>query len=145
MLDLPGTYSLEAMGPDEIITRDICLGRRPGETMPDLIVCVADATNLRLHLRFVLEVKRLGRPMILALNMMDAAKKRGIMIDTARLEAGLGIKVIETIAVKAEGTAALVAHLMWRHMCLRSKRRATFIRTSAVFSMPRWSCRSAPR
>ena len=111
VLDLPGTYSLEAMGPDEIITRDICLGRRPGETMPDLIVCVADATNLRLHLRFVLEVKRLGRPMILALNMMDAARKRGITIDTARLEAELGVKVIETIAVKANGTAALVAHL----------------------------------
>ena len=111
VLDLPGTYSLDAMGPDEIITRDICLGRRPGETMPDLIVCVADATNLRLHLRFVLEVKRLGRPMILALNMMDAARKRGITIDTARLEAELGVKVIETIAVKANGTAALVAHL----------------------------------
>jgi ferrous iron transport protein B len=111
VLDLPGTYSLEAMGPDEIITRDICLGRRPGETMPDLIVCVADATNLRLHLRFVLEVKRLGRPMILALNMMDAARKRGITIDTAKLEAELGVKVIETIAVKANGTAALMAHL----------------------------------
>ncbi len=111
VLDLPGTYSLEAMGPDEIITRDICLGRRPGETMPDLIVCVADATNLRLHLRFVLEVKRLGRPMILALNMMDAARKRGITIDTAKLEAELGVKVIETIAVKANGTTALVAHL----------------------------------
>ena len=111
VLDLPGTYSLDAMGPDEIITRDICLGRRPGETMPDLIVCVADATNLRLHLRFVLEVKRLGRPMILALNMMDAARKRGITIDTAKLEAELGVKVIETIAVKANGTAALVAHL----------------------------------
>ncbi|HTM80699.1 ferrous iron transporter B [Asticcacaulis sp.] len=111
VLDLPGTYSLDAMGPDEIITRDICLGRRPGETMPDLIVCVADATNLRLHLRFVLEVKRLGRPMILALNMMDAARKRGITIDTAKLEAELGVRVIETIAVKANGTAALVAHL----------------------------------
>jgi ferrous iron transport protein B len=111
VLDLPGTYSLDAMGPDEIITRDICLGRRPGETMPDLIVCVADATNLRLHLRFVLEVKRLGRPMILALNMMDAARKRGIAIDTAKLETELGVKVIETIAVKTSGTAALVAHL----------------------------------
>jgi len=111
VLDLPGTYSLDAMGPDEIITRDICLGRRPGETMPDLIVCVADATNLRLHLRFVLEVKRLGRPMILALNMMDAANKRGIQIDTGRMEAELGVKIIETIAVKSNGTAALVAHL----------------------------------
>ncbi|MDI7776074.1 ferrous iron transporter B [Asticcacaulis sp. EMRT-3] len=111
VLDLPGTYSLEAMGPDEIITRDICLGRRPGEVMPDLIVCVADATNLRLHLRFVLEVRRLGRPMVLALNMMDAARARGIQVDRARLEAELGVPVIETIAVKSGGTAALVAHL----------------------------------
>lgn len=111
VLDLPGTYSLEAMGPDEIITRDVCLGRRPGEQMPDLIVCVADATNLRLHLRFVLEVKRLGRPMILALNMMDAARARGIRIDRDLLEKALGVPVIETVAVKAGGTADLVAHL----------------------------------
>ena len=111
VLDLPGTYSLEAMGPDEIITRDVCLGRRPGEEMPDLIVCVADATNLRLHLRFVLEVKRLGRPMVLALNMMDAAMARGIRIDRALLEAAVGVPVIETIAVKAGGTKALVEHL----------------------------------
>lgn len=115
VLDLPGTYSLEAMGPDEIITRDICLGRRPGELMPDLIVCVADATNLRLHLRFVLEVKRLGRPMVLALNMMDAAKKRGILIDRMRLEAELGVPVIETIAVKNGGAAELVHHLDLNH------------------------------
>src|SRR3569623_1403307 len=78
VLDLPGNYSLDAMGTDEVITRDVCLGRRPGEEMPDLIVCVADATKLRLHLRFVLEVLRLGRPMVLALNMMDEAKARGI-------------------------------------------------------------------
>jgi len=111
VLDLPGAYSLEAMGPDEIITRDICLGRRPGETMPDLIVCVADATNLRLHLRFVLEVRRLGRPMVLALNMMDAARARGIAVDRERLQAELGVPVIETVAVKSGGAAALVAHL----------------------------------
>lgn len=111
VLDLPGAYSLEAMGPDEIITRDICLGRRPGEVMPDLIVCVADATNLRLHLRFVLEVKRLGRPMVLALNMMDAARARGIKVDRDRLEAELGVPIIETVAVKTGGAAALVQHL----------------------------------
>jgi ferrous iron transport protein B len=111
VLDLPGAYSLEAMSPDEIITRDICLGRRPGEAMPDLVVCVADATNLRLHLRFVLEVKKLGRPMILALNMMDAATARGIRVDRDRLEAELGVPVIETIAVKSGGAAALVGHI----------------------------------
>jgi len=56
----------------------VIAGRYPGEAIPDLLVCVADATNLRLHLRFVLELKRLGRPMVLALNMMDAAARRGI-------------------------------------------------------------------
>ncbi len=111
VMDLPGTYSLDAMGPDEIITRDVCLGHRPGEAMPDLIVCVADATNLRLHLRFVLEVKRLGRPMVLALNMMDAAAKRGIAIDRLALSRELGIQVVETVAVRANGAAELVGHL----------------------------------
>ena len=111
VMDLPGTYSLDAMGPDEVITRDVCLGRRPGETMPDLIVCVADATNLRLHLRFVLEVKRLGRPMVLALNMMDAAAARGIAIDRMALSRELGLQVVETVAIKANGAAELVGHL----------------------------------
>jgi ferrous iron transport protein B len=111
VLDLPGTYSLDAMGPDEIITRDVCLGKREGEGVPDLIVCVADATNLRLHLRFVLEVKRLGRPVVLALNMMDAAKQRGIQVDVAALAQQLGIPVIETVAVKKGGTAGLVTYL----------------------------------
>ncbi len=111
VLDLPGTYSLDALGPDEIITRDVCLGKREGEGTPDLIVCVADATNLRLHLRFVLEIKRLGRPVVLALNMMDAAKSRGIKVDVAALSQQLGIPVIETVAVKKGGTAGLVTYL----------------------------------
>jgi len=111
LLDLPGAYSLEATSPDEMISRKICLGQMPGEALPDLVVCVADATNLRLHLRFVLEVKRLGRPMVLALNMMDAARKRGITIDRAELERRLGIPVIETVAVRSGGARALIQHL----------------------------------
>ncbi|HEX7768825.1 MAG TPA: ferrous iron transporter B, partial [Dokdonella sp.] len=108
VVDLPGAYSLDAASPDEAITRDICTGRFPGEVVPDLIVCVADATNLRLHLRFVLEVRRLGRPMVLALNMMDAARRRGIRIDVAALSAGLGMPVVETVAVRRGGAAELV-------------------------------------
>ncbi|HEV7490814.1 MAG TPA: ferrous iron transporter B [Rhodanobacteraceae bacterium] len=111
VLDLPGAYSLAAASPDEEITRDVCYGRYPGETVPDLIVCVADATNLRLHLRFVLELKRLGRPMVLALNMMDAAARRGIRIDTTLLQERLGIPVVETIAVRRGGTLALIERL----------------------------------
>ena len=111
LLDLPGAYSLDAASPDEAITRDVCLGIAAGETRPDLLVCVADATNLRLHLRFVLEVRRLGVPVVLALNMMDAAARRGIRIDIAALERELGIPVIETVAVRRAGARALVERI----------------------------------
>ncbi|MBQ0723504.1 MAG: ferrous iron transporter B [Paraperlucidibaca sp.] len=111
VLDLPGAYSLNATSPDEAITRAVCLGELADEPAPDLIVCVADATNLRLHLRFVLEAMRLGRPMILALNMMDAAKRRGITIDVAALSATLGIEVVETIATRRDGVNALLQTL----------------------------------
>jgi len=108
ILDLPGAYSFDAVSPDEQITRDVLEGNYPGEARPDLIVCVADATNLRLHLRFLLEVRRLGRPVVLALNMMDAARRRGIAIDVAELSRRLGLPVVETVAVKRGGAKALV-------------------------------------
>ncbi|MEY2170090.1 MULTISPECIES: ferrous iron transporter B [unclassified Rhodanobacter] len=108
ILDLPGAYSFDAVSPDEQITRDVLEGNYPGEARPDLIVCVADATNLRLHLRFLLEVRRLGRPVVLALNMMDAARRRGIVIDVAELSRRLGLPVVETVAVRRGGARALV-------------------------------------
>ncbi|MFK2879172.1 ferrous iron transporter B [Rhodanobacter hydrolyticus] len=108
ILDLPGAYSFDAVSPDEQITRDVLEGNYPGEAPPDLIVCVADATNLRLHLRFLLEVRRLGRPVVLALNMMDAARRRGIEIDVPELSRRLGLPVVETVAVKRGGAQALV-------------------------------------
>lgn len=111
ILDLPGTYSFDATSPDEQITRDVLEGNYPGEAIPDLIVCVADATKLRLHLRFVLEVKRLGRPVVLALNMMDAARRRGIVIDVDELQRRLGMPVVETVAVKRGGAQALIARV----------------------------------
>jgi ferrous iron transport protein B len=111
IVDLPGAYSLNALTPDEAITRDVLLGARTDEALPDLIVLVADATNLRLNLRLVLEILRLQRPTILVLNMMDMARKRGLIIDTERLKAELGIPVVETVAVQSNGTAALVRQL----------------------------------
>lgn len=108
ILDLPGAYSLHAASLDEAITRDVCLGVRPGEQRPDLLVSVVDATNLRLHLRFVLELRRLGLPMVVVLNMSDAAARRGIQIDRAKLSAALGVPVVSTVAVKRDGAAALV-------------------------------------
>jgi ferrous iron transport protein B len=111
VLDLPGAYSLSAHTPDEAITRDVVAGLRAGEQAPDAVVCVVNATNLRLNLRLVLEIRRLGLPMVLALNMVDVARKRGIAIDTARLEQELGFPVVETVAIHAGGEKALLALL----------------------------------
>ena len=107
VLDLPGAYSLNASSPDEQITREICVGSTDYGFHPDLLVCVVDATNLRLHLRFVLELKALGKPMLVALNMMDAAGKRGIDIDIDKLQQALGVPVLPTVAVAAHGADAL--------------------------------------
>jgi ferrous iron transport protein B len=109
VLDLPGAYSLNATSADETVTRDVVSGRRAGEAAPDLLVCVTDATNLRLTLRLVVEARRLGRPMLVALNLADVARRRGIRIDRERLEQELGVPVVETVAVRTGGAQALVA------------------------------------
>ena len=111
VLDLPGAYSLNPTSADEAITRDVCLGQHAVEKTPDLLVCVADATNLRLHLRFVLELMRIGRPMLLALNMSDAAARRGITIDRDKLSRELGIPIVSTVAVQRNGVRELVARI----------------------------------
>jgi ferrous iron transport protein B len=108
VIDLPGAYSLEPTTLDEAIARDVVLGRHVAEPAPDLLVCVVDATNLRLNLRLVLELKRLGRPMIVALNMSDVAAQRGYQLDRAALERALGVPVIPTVAVRAGGERELV-------------------------------------
>ena len=108
LLDLPGAYSLEPTSLDEAIARDVVLGRHASEPPPDLLVCVVDSTNLRLNLRLVLELKRLGRPLIVALNMSDVARTRGYQLDRAALERALGVPVVETVAVKPGGERALV-------------------------------------
>src|SRR6478735_7488663 len=90
LLDLPGTYSLRSRSPDEAVTRDVVLGHQARIHQPDLLVCVADATNLRLGLRLVLELKQLGLPVMLVLNMFDIARHRGIEINTSVLAAELG-------------------------------------------------------
>jgi len=108
ILDLPGAYSLDPLTPDEQVTADVLLGRLAGEATPDLIVCVTDATNLRQNLRLVLSLKRLGLPMVVALNMTDIARRKGIVINAERLGAELGVPVVETIGVKTSGASALI-------------------------------------
>jgi ferrous iron transport protein B len=111
VVDLPGAYSLTPATPDEQITLEVIEGRRHGEAAPDAIVAVVDATNLRMNLRLVLELKRLGRPLMVALNMADVARDEGLHIDVARLAAELGCPVVETVAVRSDGHAGLLALL----------------------------------
>ena len=115
VLDLPGAYSLTPASLDEAVTRDLIRGFYPGEAAPDVLVCVVDATNLRLHLRFVLEVRQMGKPMVVALNMADAARKRGIGIDIDTLQRELGVPVVETIAIQRGGARALQLQLEALH------------------------------
>ena len=111
LIDLPGTYSLRGRSPDEEITRDVVLGRVASESTPDLLLCVADATNLRLSLRLVIELKRVGRPLVLVLNMFDIAQRRGVRIDLDRLSAELGIPVVTAVAVRRDGTQQLLGRM----------------------------------
>ncbi|NIE97588.1 ferrous iron transporter B [Acinetobacter sp. C26M] len=108
VLDLPGTYSLQATSPDEEITRDVCQGKIAEEGQQDAFLCVVDATNLKLHLGLVLEVIELGRPILVVLNMMDEARRRGIQINTQKLSERLGVPVVETVAVRNSGIENLL-------------------------------------
>jgi ferrous iron transport protein B len=111
VLDLPGTYSLHPTTLDEAITRDLVLGRLAGEAAPQLVVLVADATHLPLSLRLILDVQRLGLPMVVALNMSDLARRRGYALDRERLAAELGVPVVETVAIASGGADALIDQL----------------------------------
>ncbi|HPA38769.1 MAG TPA: ferrous iron transport protein B [Phenylobacterium sp.] len=111
VLDLPGTYSLRARSPDEAVTRDAVLGQLAGETPPDVIVCVADATNLRLVLRLILELRQVGRPLVLALNMYDIAQRQGLRIDLEGLSREIGAPTVTTVATRKRGIEDLVAQI----------------------------------
>ncbi len=85
-----------------------CSAAAPARAQPDFVVCVTDATNLRQNLRLVLSLKRLGLPMVVALNMSDIARRKGIVIDAERLAGELGVPVVETVGVKTTGVRALI-------------------------------------
>ena len=110
IVDLPGTYSLNPTTADESVTHDVLMGLRPGEMPPDAIVAVVDATNLRMNLRLVLQLRRLGKPMVVALNMMDVARSHGLQIDVRRLAVELGLPVVETVAVDNSLFGNRIAH-----------------------------------
>src|SRR5262249_60551785 len=91
--------------------RDAVLGRLASEPPPDFLLCVADATNLRVALRLVIELKKVGRPLLLVLNMIDIARRRGIDIDLAKLSAELAVPVVTSVAVRRGGTEELLRRI----------------------------------
>lgn len=107
LLDLPGTYSLAAHSPDEMITVDALLGQMPGQPAPDLILVIQDASNLRRNLYLLSQVLALGVPVLVALNMTDRAAAKGISIDVDELRKHLQVPVIPIVASKGEGITAL--------------------------------------
>lgn len=103
VMDLPGVYSLDARSPDEVISRDVILGRIPNIQKLELLVCVVDATQLQVNLRLALELKQLGIPVMIALNMVDLAHKQGYQFDYEKLSAEIGLPVIPVIAIRKKG------------------------------------------
>lgn len=109
ILDLPGTYGLATTSPDEEVTRKVLTGEMANEPVPDGIIVVADATNLRMSLRMILELKSLGLPMMVALNLNDVAISRGMEVDEVALSQELGVPVVKTIAIKRHANKQLLA------------------------------------
>ena len=91
LVDLPGSYALDAASPDEEVTRRVILGEFPGEAEPEVLVVVLDASNLEQHLVFAQELIELGRPVVVALNMLDLAERDGLTLDPAALSHSLGV------------------------------------------------------
>ena len=102
VVDLPGTYSLAALSPEEIIARDYILNEHP-----DLVLTVMDASNLERNLYLTVQVLELGVPVLVMLNMVDVAESRGISIDVERLSQALGSPIIRTVASKGVGVSEL--------------------------------------
>jgi ferrous iron transport protein B len=157
MVDLPGAYSLDPASPDEAVTRDVLLGKQKGERQPDALVIVLDASNLDNHLRFALQLIELGLPTIVALNMVDLAKRDGLDLDPQAIERELGVPVVETVAVRRRGITELQSALddmlsaprcgLHAHVktdLMHLQRRAREIATAAVISetpVRRWTHR----
>lgn len=112
VIDLPGTYSLAPRSPDEMVAVDVLLGRRAGESPPDIVLSIIDAANLQRNLYLVSQVLSCGLPTVIALNMMDVAQDRGIEIDVAALSERLGVPVIPIRANRGQGIAELKAALV---------------------------------
>ena len=119
ILDLPGAYSLYPRSLDERVTCNVLLGRAEGEKRPDLVLCILSAMNLRRNLRLVLAAKRLGLPCVVVLNMLDIAKRQGLQIDTEALSKELGLPVVTSVGIMANGADGIkqfLSELDWRNL-----------------------------
>ena len=123
LIDLPGTYSLISRSPDETVAMEVLRGLRPDVKKPDAVIVVVDASNLQRNLYLVSQLIELGRPMVVALNMMDVAERRGIKVSPEELEKKLGVPVVSVIGHKRDGIANLKSQ----------------IRNARVAPMPNWS------
>ncbi|HEY1068777.1 MAG TPA: ferrous iron transport protein B, partial [Pirellulales bacterium] len=110
-VDLPGTYSLAPRSRDEMAAVDVLLGRL-GKLKPNVVVCIVDATNLERNLYLVSQVLELGLPTVVAVNMVDAAKERGVEIDLEKLAAQLAVPIVPTVAHRAQGLPELKRALL---------------------------------
>jgi ferrous iron transport protein B len=111
LIDLPGTYSLAPRSPDEMIAVDVLLGRRDDLRPPDAVICVVDASNLERNLYLVSQVLEMGRPTVIALNMIDVARDRAIHLDVERLGRQIGVPIVELQANRRIGISELKAAL----------------------------------
>jgi ferrous iron transport protein B len=119
ILDLPGAYSLYPRSLDERVTCNVLHGKAQGEKRPDLVLCVLNAMNLRRNLRLVLSAKRLGLPCVVVLNMVDVAQRQGLNVDAAGLSRELGLPVIATVGIHANGADELkhyLSELDWKNL-----------------------------
>lgn len=107
VVDLPGTYSLTAFSPEEVIARDYILNEKP-----DVVMTVLDSANLERNLYLAVQVLELGVPVVAALNMSDVADSRGIKIDTAQLSLALKSPVVRTVARENQGLKELVQTIL---------------------------------
>ncbi|MFH1017877.1 MAG: ferrous iron transport protein B [Pseudomonadota bacterium] len=108
VIDLPGTYSLAARSPDEMIAVDVLLGQQKGERPVDLILAILDSSTLERNLYLLSQLREFALPIVGSLNMMDVAEKQGIRIDTDKLSKKLGMPLIPTQADKGKGIVSLV-------------------------------------
>jgi len=112
IVDLPGTYSLISRSPDELVAMEVLRGLRPDTPAPDVVVAVVDASNLQRNLYLITQLIELGRPLVVALNMMDVAASRGLAVSPERLQAQLGVPVIPVVGHKRQGIPELKAAIL---------------------------------